>query len=65
MLLEASIMDFLLIMLDLLQLAMLDFCQEGSRGGGRIRVTRLAVYCNYLKKKKKKSYVKIFIHVKY
>ena len=32
MLLEASIMDFLLIMLDLLQLAMLDFCQEGSRG---------------------------------
>ena len=55
MLLEASIMDFLLIMLDLLQLAMLDFCQEGSRGGGRIRVTRLAVYCNYLKKKKKKK----------
>ena len=49
-----------------LQLAMLDFCQEGSRGGGRIRVTRLAVYCNYLKKKKKKkSYVKIFIQVKY
>ena len=55
MLLEASIMDFLLIMLDLLQLAMLDFCQEGSSGGGRIRVTRLAIYCNYLKKKKKKA----------
>ena len=41
------------------------FLPRGVQGGGRIRVTRLAVYCNYLKKKKKKSYVKIFIQVKY
>ena len=68
MLLEASIIDFLFIMLDLLQLAMLDFCQEQSRGGrGMVQVTRLAVYCNYLNKKKKKngSYVKIFIQAKH